>query len=517
MNNKGRIENSIRNSATGIIVQACSTIMGLFARTFFIRYLSAEYLGVNGLFSNILTMLSLAELGVGGAITYSMYKPVAKKDEKKVAELLNLYRAAYRIIGIVIALIGIAIIPFLGYIIKEETSIENLTLIYALFLGNTVLSYFFAYKRSILSADQMERVISWFALVFQMIRYTLQIVSLILFQNFIVYLIIQIACTFGENVAISIYVDRKYTFLKTYRNERLEDEEKKTIFENIKALFIYKIGSTALDGSDNIIISAFDGIISVGLLSNYALITGSLQTFLYKVTNALTGSVGNFIAKEDSNRHEKLLEEVTFIHFVLYGLLFVGCASAIQPFIRIWAGDSYILPNRIVFVHCLNIYIFGMMNAIWMFRSTMGLFVHGKWRPLVSAVINIVVSIILAKWLGLLGVLIGTTVTRFTTNVWYDPLIVYKHGLHKSPIKYYLTWLSYLLVCIVDIGVIHILEGWLKLSGLIAFLVYGCLSFIIFGCSIFIFYHKSEQYTYLSYVCKNSLVKIKKRFGDLSQ
>ena len=393
MNNKGRIENSVRNSATGIIVQACNMILGLVTRTFFIRYLSAEYLGVNGLFSNILTMLSLAEMGIGGAITYSMYKPIAQDDQKKIAQLMNLYRTAYCIIGIVIAVIGICIVPFLGYIIKDKPNIENLTLIYFLYLSNTVLSYFFAYKRSILSADQMERIIQYFTFAFQVIRYTVQVVVLILFKDFIVFLSIQIACTFLENLALSLYADKRYPFLKTYREEKLEPSERKKIFDNIKALFIYKIGSTALDGTDNIIISAFDGVISVGLLSNYGLITGSLRAFLDKVTSGVIGSVGNYIAKEDDKRHEQLLETITFLHYVLYGLLFVGCMGALQPFVRFWAGENYVLPYRIVFVYCLNIYIFGMMNAVWIFRSTMGLFIYGRWRPLVSAIVNIVVSI----------------------------------------------------------------------------------------------------------------------------
>lgn len=471
--------------------------MGLVVRTFFIRCLSAEYLGVNGLFSNILTVLSLAEMGVGSAITYSMYKPIATGDEQKIAQLLNLYRTAYRVIGSVIAVLGICIIPFLGSIIKDAPEIENLTLIYLLFLGNTVASYFFAYKRSVLNADQMARIINYFTLFFQTIRNVLQIVVLILFKNFILYLLVQIICTILENIAISIYVDKRYPFLKQYKEQHVDESEKKTIFNNIKALFIYKIGGVALDGTDNIIISAFDGVIKVGLLSNYGLITGSLQAFLDRIASGLTGSVGNYIAKENEDNHERLLENITFVYFILYGAVFVGCMGVLQPFIALWAGESYLLSYIIVFVHCINIYIYGMMNSVWTFRSTMGLFTHGKWRPLASAVINIIVSIFLANRIGLLGVLLGTTITRVLTNVWFDPYIVYKYGLKKNPLLFYIKWMEYLMIVIIDVLILYYIDYLMKLSGIAAIIVYGILSVLIFGISVAAAFHSTPSFTYL--------------------
>lgn len=510
MNNKSRVENSIRNSASGLMVQASNALMGLIVRTVFIHNLSSEYLGVNGLFSNILTMLSLAEMGIGGAITYSMYKPIATKDEKKIAQLMNMYRTAYRIVGAVVATLGVSLIPFLGIIIKDKPNIEHLTLIYLLYLSNTVLSYFFAYKRSIFSADQMERIINYFTLFFQVIRYSLQVLVIILFRNFIAYLAIQISCTVLENIALSRYADIKYPFLQKYRKEQLEKTEKSILFDNIKALFIYKIGSRALDGTDNIIISAFDGVISVGLLSNYALLTGALQAILSKISNSLTGSVGNYIAKENPESFEQLLENITFVHFILYGMLFVGGTGVLNPFVSIWAGEKYLLSESIVFVHCLNIYILGLMNSIWLFRSTMGLFVYGRWRPLISAIINVVVSIILAKQMGLIGVLLGTTITRITTNVWFDPYIVFKYGMKKSPIGYYLNWIKYLLVIVTDYGIIMFLKQKLLLSGIGAVVLYGTMCIIIFAISVLILYRKSKQFSYFTSIMRRVSISVRK-------
>lgn len=507
MNKKGRIENSIKNSILGVIVQGTNVLLGLLVRTVFIRCLSREYLGINGLFTNILTMLSLAEMGIGSAIVYNMYKPIADGDEIQIAKLMNFYRKAYVIIGCVVAVCGICITPFLGYIIKDQPNIPNITFIYLLFLANTVFSYFFAYKRSIFSADQRERVLHFFRLLFYIARSIVQILILLVVQSFIAYLICQILYTLLENIVVSIYADREYPFLKEHRNDALSKTETKSIIENVKALFIYKIGSTALDGTDNIIISAFDGVISVGLLSNYSLVTGSVQMLLSQITASLTGSVGNFVAQEAQDRQEKLLERITFLNFLIYGGSFVVLVSCLSPFVAVWAGASYVLDSTAVFIHCLNMYIYGMMNAIWTFRSTMGLFMHGKWRPLISAVINIVVSILLAQKLGLLGVLLGTTVTRVTTNVWYDPYIVYKHGLKKPVLRYYIQWSGYFLICCALTFLLNSLIAVLPLSGIALLMVSVVVSASAFVLAVVVLYGRNEHFKYFMSLAKRIMQK----------
>lgn len=505
MNTESRINNSIKNSIFGIIVQVSNVLLGFATRTVFVKCLSTEYLGVNGLFTNILTMLSLAELGVGSAIVYNMYKPISENDTVKIAKLMNLYRDAYRIIGCVVAVIGLCLVPFLDYIIKDQPNIDGLTLIYILFLGNTVSSYFFAYKRSIFSADQRERTLHKFKLLFYVIRSIGQIIILIIFKNFILYLIIQILCTIFENISVAAFADIKYPFLKQYKKEYLNKDERKTIFNDIKALFIYKIGGTALDGTDNIILSAFVGVIWVGKLSNYTLITGSLSMLLNQITSSVTASVGNFVAQEKSSEYEKLLNRVTFVNFVFYGLSTVCMVTLISPFITLWIGNEYLLDFSVAFVLGINFYIIGMMNSIWTFRSTMGLFVHGKWRPLISAIINIIVSIWWAKYLGLIGVLLGTTFTRLVTNVWYDPLVVYKYGLHKKPYKYYLKWILYFAIMIIDIFATEWISNMINVDGITELVVKFIISCAFFGLITVIIFRNSDEWHYLKDVIRRLL------------
>lgn len=507
MNTDSRLNNSVKNSIFGVIAQIANVLLGFIIRTVFVKCLSIEYLGVNGLFTNILTMLSLAELGVGSAIIYNMYKPISENDTIQISKLMNLYRDAYRIIGIFVAVLGVCIVPFLNYIIKDQPDIEGLKLIYILFLSNTVASYFFAYKRSIFSADQRERTLHKFRLLFYVIRTICQITVLIVFKNFIVYLIIQILCTILENISVGIFADKKYPFLKQNKKEHLSRKECHTIFEDIKALFIYKIGSVALDGTDNILLSMFVGVVWVGKLSNYTLITGSVSMLLYQVVGSVTASVGNFIAQEKPSKYEYLLQRITFVNFIFYGLSTVCMVEIINPFIKLWVGHEYLLDFVVVFVLGINFYINGMMNSIWTFRTTMGLFVYGKWRPLISAIINILVSIWWAKYMGLVGVLLGTTFTRLLTNVWYDPMIVYKYGLKKKPYKYYIRWGLYSCIVVVDIIFTEWLANILSFVGILdlfAKFIISTVTFIL--CSVIIF-RRTDEWFYLKNIIRRFTIK----------
>lgn len=484
MNEKSRLFNTIRNSAVGMLVQGSSILLNFLVRLVFVRYLSQEYLGVNGLFTNVLTVLSLAELGVGNAIIYSLYKPVAEKSEREIAALLYFYKKIYRIIGCVVISLGILLVPLIPYLIKNTNDIPDVTFIYLLFLANTSFSYFFAYKRSIFSADQRESVISENRLCFNIVRAILQCVVLITTKNFILYLLVQIACTFGENLFISVRADKAYPFIKKYKKERILKEKVLEIKQNVKSLMIYKVGSTVLDGTDNIILSATSGVASVGVLSNYTLIVNSVNQVLSQVMHSMTSSVGNFIAKESEKRYEELLNNITFVSFVFFGATFVCLNCLMNPFISLAFGEQYVLGHAEVFVISLNFYIYGMMNSIWTFRSTMGLFVYGKFRPLVSAVINVVVSIILANHIGMLGILLGTTITRITTNVWFDPYIVFKHGLHKSAKQYYISWVKYLIIALIAILFVNLSFGVLREINCDYFVV-QCLVCLMGVCGVF--------------------------------
>lgn len=509
MNSNSRTYNSISNSIYGILTQIITIVLSFITRSVFIKYLSIEYLGVNGLFTNILTILSLAELGFGSAIIYSMYKPLADNDTALLAALMKLYSRVYKIIGCIVGVLGLLIIPFLDVIVKDVAEINSLKLIYALFLLNSVSSYFFAYKRAIIQADQKQRLISKNKLMFSLLKMCAQISILVFTRSYVIFLIVQIVVTLAENIVISHIASKLYPFLKEDNTYSLTKDESSKIWTNVKALMIYKVGSTVLDGTDNIIISAIIGVGSVGLLSNYTLIIGSVSMILVQLSSAISGSVGNFVAKESTDKQEELLKKISFVYFIFYGYSFIALYTLLNPFITLWIGQEYLLSQKIVFVLAINWYIYGMITPIWTFRSTLGLFVHGKYRPIVSAIINVVVSILLAYKLGIIGVLLGTTATRVVTNSWYDPYIVYKHGLKKSPLKYYSVQIKYASLTLMIALVLK--KGFLLLPSVNIFtFAFMLLSLILILPAItYGLFRRNNEYIYIAGIVKRLVHKNK--------
>lgn len=442
MNNNGRIANSTRNLLYGFLSQLIVLILNFIVRIVFIKFLGETYLGVNGLFSNILSVLSLAEMGFGTAMTYNLYKPLADNNEEEISSLMRFYAFIYKCIGIFVAIAGLIVLPFLNCIIKDTNGIDHIQLIYLMFLADSVFSYFFAYRRSILNADQKAYICSQYRYIFVIIKSIIQIILIALFKNFFLYLFIQILFTFLENFFISRKVTKIYPYLKNKNIKPLSKNSISSIKKDVGALVLSKVANVALNGTDNIIISAFTNVKNVGILSNYTLVSGSLTMIISQVSSALTGSLGNYIASETQDKHYDIFKKIDFLYFIIYAFCFVCMFILYNPFISVFFGENYTFDTSIVFVFCLNYLIEGMLQSLWTFRTTMGLFVQGKYRPLFTATINIFVSVILAKYLGVFGVLLGTTISRLCVNVWVDPFIIFRYGLNMSPIIYFKTYIK---------------------------------------------------------------------------
>ena len=515
MNRDSRVINSIRNTANGIISQIISVLANFVVRTIFLMHLSESYLGVNGVFTNILTMLSLAELGFGATIIYSMYKPIAENDKDKLKALMNLYKKVYLVIGLLVGVIGVALIPFLDCFLKDKGDVTNIVLIYLLFLINSVSSYFFAYKRSILSADQKDYINSQYRYIFTIIKSVFQVFIIIFFKSFIGYLLIQIFITILENIFISIKVDKLYPFLKDKNNKYiLSKDELKRIKNDVKALFITKFGNVMLNGTDNIIISSYVGVRWVGLLSNYSMISGSLVMILSQISAGVTGSIGNFMAKESENDRYKLFKTIDMLNYIIYSFCSICLITLFNPFIELWIGNKYILDEATCIVIALNFLINGVMSSWWVFRSTMGLFVQGKYRSIFTALLNITISIVLAKRLGLIGVLLGTTISRLLVNSWYDPYIIYKYGFKKKCREFYIR---YIINIVIFCGIL-IVNTLLKKLVLLNGVTYG--SFIILALStsiislflFYIVYGRKEELRFIGDMANKIILRIKKQY-----
>jgi O-antigen/teichoic acid export membrane protein len=458
-------------------------------RTIFIKTLGAEYLGVNGLFTNVLTILSFAELGIGNAIIFNMYKPLATGDQKKIGSLMALYKKAYTIIGIFVAVAGICVVPFLGLIIKDAPDItENISILYILFLANTAVSYFFAYKKNIIIADQKNYIVLIVTQIVAVLRTIFQIVFLILTHQYIIYLLIQIVCTILENVICAVVANKMYPYLKN-NTIPLAKEETGKIIKDIKALALYKFGSVILNGTDNILISAMIGVREVGLVSNYVLITTSCNSILNKVTDAFTSSVGNLNAISDSQKQYEVFKKIFFITVWIYGFASVGLLTVTQAFITAWVGKNYLLEEAVLIAIVAEFYVKGVHSVAYTYRSTLGYFVEGRWSALAAAAINLFFSIVLCRYIGLTGILIATPIARIFSIGIVDPVLIFKKGFQKNVFEYYLMYAGYLgviiaidLVCTFVLSQVHI-SGWVGviLDIIIVSVVFNTMMMLVFG------------------------------------
>lgn len=449
-----RVENSIKNTIISIFFQGFGLLINFIVRIFFIKILGSEYLGLNGLFTNILLVLSLAELGVGEAINFSLYKPLAEKDIAKCQLLMNVYKKVYIIIGIFITVIGIGFMPFIPYFINEMTGLEHVNIIYILFVLNTSLSYFFSYKRNLIIADQKMYIATIYKNIFYVIFKIAQIIYLIIFKDYIGYLVLQVLATVLENVFISIKAEKIYPFLQGEQSSKLDQATRNEIVKNTQAMMMHKIGNVIVNSTDNIILSKFVGLIAVGIYSNYYMITYSLTIVYTQIYASLTASIGNLCVDSSKDRQFDVFKKINFFTFWLYSFSAICLLILFNPFIELWVGKEYLLNFDVVIVICINFYVTGMRKSVLTFREAAGLFYKDRWKSVLEAIINLIVSIILAIKFGIIGVFIGTLISSIAVCVWLEPYILYKYGFEKTLILYLLDYFKKLfLMFSVAVGV----------------------------------------------------------------
>lgn len=491
---ESRTKNTARNFTFGALAQVLNTIVSFIVRTVFIKVLGKEYLGVNGLFTNILTVLSFAELGIGNAIIYSMYKPVAEGDKEKIKSLMQLYKRAYTVIGIVVFTVGLLITPFLGDIVKDKPNInENLALIYFLFLLNTSLSYFVTYKKSIISAYQQEYIINKYKILFFVIKSILQVICLLVTHDFVSYLLIQVVCTFMENLCVSIRAQEMYPYLNERNIEQISKDERKGIFSNVKALVMYKFGSVILNGTDNIIISKMIGVVTVGIYSNYLMIVSAVTAVVSNALAGFTSSVGNLNATATSTQQEKVFYDMFFITAWIFGFCAIALLLLLNPFIEIWIGDGYLLDKFTVFAIVLHFFVNGMQTTGYIYRTTSGLFVKGKNAPVIAAMINIVLSIVLGRYMGITGIILATSVARLLTTAWLDPVLVHKYELEESPLKYFKKYGEYVMIIAFNYCICYLVTRNFGV-GAWSFILKGLTIMLFSNLIFFAFFHKKQEF-----------------------
>lgn len=443
---KSRTEYSVMNTSVAFVAQIMAILMGFFTRIVFTRTLSEGYVGINGLFTDILNILSLSELGVGTAITYALYGPIARKDIKKQQILMRMFRTFYRITATVVLLAGLMLVPFLDVLMKNRPDVDHLILIYLLYLGNSVVSYLLIYKKTLVDAHQMNYITVLNHNGFLILQDILQIIVLLCTKNFILFLIIAVVCTISANINMSRKAEKLFPYLKEPCKEKLPEEEKKEIFKNVKAMLMHKLGNVVVNNTDNLLISSFVGVISAGLYSNYYLVIGSVRQVLDQAFQGVAASVGNLGVTEDKGKVHSIYNLLFFISQWMYGFAGICLYEMLNPFVELAFGPQYVFASNIVLVLCINFFVNGTRKATLIFKESMGLFWYDRYKSVVEAALNLIISIVLVLKMGIVGIFIGTFCSTILTSIWLEPYILHKFRFEKSPIPFFLKYIRMAIV-----------------------------------------------------------------------
>lgn len=438
-----RTKSTLINSATSIGIMIISYIAMFIYRTILIKVLGSEYVGITGLFGNVISLFSVAELGIGTAITIQLYKPLAERDREKISAFMNLFKKVYKAIGIIVLVLGILMMPFLDKIIGNNNEIEHMYLIYLLYLLNAVLSYsYFSYYQILITADRKDYKMFFSKSIIPVLISIFQVIVIIIFKQFILTIIVNIILTIIGNVWIYKIAKEIYPFLDEYKDKEVSKDEKKKVIEYVKATSYYKVAMNVLYSTDNIIISYFLGLTTLGLYSNYCLVINTVKAFILSVINPIGAAIGNLNVTSDKEHKKEILNILNLFNNWLCYFCVVCFFVLINPFIELWIGKEYLLDKAVLIIIIINFYTEFMPNFIVKYRNGCGLDIYGKYRPIITAVLNIIFSIAWAKSLGLTGILLGTLVSRLLTVFWFDPYIVYKKLFNEVPSEYFLEYVK---------------------------------------------------------------------------
>lgn len=508
---ESRTTNVFKNSVARLLQRLSSILVQFALRTIFIYFLGKEYTGVSGLFTDILNVLSLMEAGLDASMVYALYKPLAEKNEQRIKALLAFYKKAFVIIGIVVLVLGFVLTPFLGLIVKNVPNIkEDIRLIFAFYVITSASSYFFVYRTVLLTADQKSRIISKWRTIVLVVECLLEVVFLFLFKEFLVYLMLHLVATVSNNLIISRITTKMYPqFFSEKSTERLSKKETREILRDILCLTAYNFSGVVINSTDSIFISAFVGTIEVAIIGNFTLIINSVRTVVSQIVEVTKPSIGNLAATSSSDKQEIVFERMNFISFYVATFCSACFFTLLNPFVGdIWFDASYKVAPIVIGILTLNFYIAVMVFPVESFRTANGLFVQGWIRPIIMAVLNIVLDFYMGRRWGIVGIFLATTISRIATQVWFDPYLVFKLVFKKAPWRFLGDYVVKLAIALV----ICLMTGWASgffvsdsryISFVIKMLIAVCLPNLVMG----ILFWKNTNYRYLLRIAKAKLLK----------
>lgn len=500
-----RLQHTIKNIVFGYIGNLSSTVLGFILRTVFIMKLDETLLGVNGLYTGVLSLLSMAELGIGTALNFSLYAPVAQKNYDKIKSYMQFYKKAYRIIGLLVAILGLLLIPFLKYFIKDPGNygIKELTVYYLVFLFNTVSTYFVSYKYSLVNAEQKNYIQTNILTATKLATTVLQLVVLVITSDFLLYLLAAALVELMQKIWANRYLNKRYPYLLEKDIIPLGKEETKEIWDKTKALLCLKIGDIARLQTDSLIISSFIQVSVVGIVDNYNMVINSVQNFVLVIFNSAIASFGNLIATESKQKQYELFKIYRFVANWIYGLSAIGFYVLLSPLVvDLWLGEKWLLGTEIIALIVLDYYFKGDRVVMMNFRTAAGVFEQDKLLPLIQGAVNLVISIVLVRRIGLVGVYVGTVVSGLIANISRPP-IVYRVCFEKKSREYFVDTIKYLMVMAVILAIVlPVSRAILREVTLVSFVLTGGMIVVVYNVIFLLVFYRTNE---LRYIC--NLVK----------
>lgn len=502
-----RTKKAAANFTVNFVMLLVSIVPLFILRKVFLDTLGSDFLGLSALFTSLIGLLSLADLGISTAIIYALYKPFAEKDYEKIMGYIHYYTKFYQAVGLIIFVFGIALLPFFPLFINGEIAVQDAQLYFLIALVNTIITYFFSAKFSLLIVAQEGYRITLASTTSIVLTAMIQMVALYLYQNFYIFLLIQLVINLIYLIAITIYINKRFGW-QSGINGTIEISEKRKLKKNIKALFIHKVGEYGVFGTDNLLISYFVNIVSVGIYNSYYMVIAVAMKLVHSAFNGITASIGNLLIAEEKEIVFAIHKKLFFFNFWIASFLAISMFNTIQQFILLWLGDSQYLNTLTISIILLNVYITLMRVSVEKFKEAGGLYQQDQYSAIIEAVINLVFSIILVQYMGLPGIFLGTLISNFTVVFWVKPKMVYKYIFQEKLRIYFIMYFKYFSIALLTLLLTHIATQQVKLIiTLPAFLLNCILNIGLINIFYFLVFRNTEEFLFFEKLVMNKVAK----------
>ena len=506
-----RTKNSIRNTKYGILYRLINLFGAFLARTMLIRILGVEYAGLDGLFASILTMLNMAELGFSSAVVFKLYKPIAEKNEKQVCALLNYYKKVYRTIGIVVFAVGIAILPFLNILVKSQAPDNvNIRILYLIYLTNTCLSYWlFAYKTALIHAHQRNDLASKVSSATFLAKYIVQILSVLLLHNYYAYAVIVPLTTILTNIG-NLLITRKY-YPQYQCKGNIDDADRKEIKQKVGALLFNKVGVAIINGSDNIVISSFLGLTTLGIYDSYYYIFNMLHSFFDVFHSSITGGIGNSIITESVEKNYQLYKRLTFLNAWIVGWCSICLLCLYEPFIKLWVGHDKAFPWGFSIVMSVYFYLWMIRFITLIFKNAQGLWMEDRFRAIIEGFFNLFLNLIMVRIIGIYGITISTIIAMIVVSIPWETHVLFSKYFLRSEKEYYLILLKNIAITALAGAVTYFFCIQFKGKEIIELLVRALICIIVPNVILYFINRRSDEFDFAKTQMMKLIIKVMPR------